>query len=69
MAIPIPDGGRTGQADGLAPGGTPLVLFGDTAKKDLIKYSPNEGGDLPLEGRWCVHGARVPQHKKAWKTE
>ena len=62
LALFVPDGGRARQADGLAPGGEPLVLLGDTAKENLIKYSPNEGGNFLLKLRWCVHGARASQH-------
>jgi len=50
LALFVPDSGRAGQADWLAPGGEPLVLSGDMAKENLIKYSLNEGGDFPLEG-------------------
>ena len=42
LALFVPDSGRAGQADGLAPGGEPLVLSGEATG---LKYQSNGGGD------------------------
>ena len=49
LALLVPDGGRAGQAAGLAPRGEHLVLLGE----EVHQINPSDGGgDSQLERRW-----------------
>ena len=47
LALFVPDVGRAGQADGLAPGSEPLVLLGEGSR--LVNPSVEGGGDHPAK--------------------